>query len=527
MTTSPASQTAGTRCAADLAALFRARNPLMWMPTREEARAERVIFEACAAAGYSPVFWDCAAGVSTFDGKSIDSTLTDPGMALEACRTSNARQVWVFRDLSRWMQDATILRAVRNLCRQLPAVKRDVARALVVLTPSSDVPPDLAGHAAVVELPLPDRAEIGALLDAAVAALPEDKQAAAAPNGKREAAIDAAIGLTAEEVQSTFARSLIATSVTGVPTIDAGAVASEKRRVISREKVLEWYDPLPGGLDAVGGLEVLKEWLLQHRAAFTADAREYGLKAPKGALLVGPPGCGKSLTAKAIATAWGMPLLRLDLGALKSKFVGESEGNIRKALKVAETVAPCVLWCDEIEKALAGATQGGADGGVSQDSLGTILNWMQERAGSVFVIATANDVSKLPPELMRKGRFDELFSIDLPTAAERAAIVRAALREWKAPGADAINVPAVATATAEFVGAEIAALVPEAMFVSFADGKRDVTTDDLLAAARRTVPLSKTAADKIAAVRAWAQGRARAASVPEVSTQGNARALDI
>lgn len=252
------------------------------------------------------------------------------------------------------------------------------------------------------------------------------------------------------------------------------------------------------------------------RAAFSARARAYGLPAPKGALLVGVPGCGKSLTAKAVATAWGMPLLRMDLGALKSKYVGDSEANIRKALKVAEAVAPCVLWLDEIEKALSGATQGAADGGVSADALGAILSWMQDRAGSVFVVATANDVRSLPPELLRKGRFDDLFFVDLPTATERAAILAAALRSHgRDPSKIALQV--VAAATSEFTGAELAALIPEALFSAFADREREITTDDLIEAASNVVPLAKTASEKIKAVREWAQGRARPASIPEVT----------
>ena len=220
-----------------------------------------------------------------------------------------------------------------------------------------------------------------------------------------------------------------------------------------------------------------------------------------------------------------MPLLRLDLGALKSKWVGESEGNIRKALKVAETVAPCVLWLDEIEKALAGATQGAADGGVSSDALGAVLSWMQDRAGSVFVVATANDVTALPPELLRKGRFDEVFFTDLPSAAERGAILTAALRQHGR--AELVDVAAVGAAAVDFTGAEIAALVPDALFAAFADGEREITTADLCAAVAVTVPLARTAPEKIAALRTWAKGRARPASITTTTAQSSAPALDL
>jgi len=222
-----------------------------------------------------------------------------------------------------------------------------------------------------------------------------------------------------------------------------------------------------------------------------------------------------------------MPLLRLDLGALKSKWVGESEGNIRRALKVAETVSPCVVWLDEIEKALAGATQGAADGGVSGDALGTILSWMQERQGSVFVVATANDVRSLPPELLRKGRFDEVFWVDLPTTAERFAILTATLKQYGRTE-EVLNLPMLANVTQDFTGAEIAAMIPEALYSAFADGARPISTEDLLAAAKRTVPLAKTMGEKLEALRTWAKSRARPATPPDKAQSLDAgRKLDL
>lgn len=515
--------TAGAKCAADISALLRARNPLVWLVSREEARAERIVIEAAAAASYAPIFWDCAGGLTGPTGDTIDSRCTDPASACADLNGRSTRTVLVLRDAPAWFRDPTVVRSVRNLCRTLPQSPRDSARALIILTPSAEVPPELAGHAIVVDVPLPDREEVADLLDSAVAALPESMRAGAAANGTRERSIDAAVGLSAEEAASTFARSLIATR-----KIDPATVAAEKRRVISRERVLEWCEPHPAGLDGIGGLQTLKQWLGQRRTAFSQAARDYGLPAPKGCLLVGVPGTGKSLAAKAVATAWGMPLLRLDMGALKSKWVGESEGNIRRALKVAEAVAPAVLWLDEIEKALGGATQGAADGGVSSDALGVILSWMQDRAGSVFVIATANNVEALPPELLRKGRFDEVFFVDMPTRAERIEVLGAALRQYGQGKAADVDCARIAQATAGFVGAELAALVPEALFVAFADGARAVRTDDLLAAAKATVPLSKTAADKIAALRQWATGRARrAGATEEGDDRDSARALDL
>lgn len=336
-------------------------------------------------------------------------------------------------------------------------------------------------------------------------------------NGARDQAIDAAVGLTAEEVQSCYAKSLVQTR-----KIEPATVASEKKRVIARERVLEWYDPIPGGLDAVGGLDLLKTWLTQRRSAFSVAARKYGVPPPKGVLLVGVPGCGKSLTAKAVSTAWSVPLLRCDLNGLKGKFVGESEANLRRALRTAEAVSPCVLWLDEIEKALQGATSGSADGGVSADALGTILSWMQERQGQVFVVATANDVSSLPPELLRKGRFDDIFWVDLPSPTERVAILQAALKQYGRTLPQAALV-SVAASTVDFTGAELAALVPDALYAGFADGQREITAGDLTAAAKATVPMAKTSKEKIEKLRAWANGRARPATSTE-STQSTTNA---
>ncbi len=517
--------------AADVAALLRARNSLLWIVTREEARAESHLFEAAASAGFIARTWDVAQGATELGGQPVNGmqATADPAdmLAAIAARSRNGteRGVWIMRDLPTWLQGmpgAVTCRALRNLARTLPSTPRERAQAIIVLSPSGDVPPELAGHATVIEWPLPDRAEIAAILDAAIESLPEDIKANAAPNGTRDAAIDAAVGLSGEEAAACYARSLVQSR-----KIDPKTVAKEKKRVIARERVLEWFDPIPEGMDAVGGLDQLKAWLASRKDAYSPAARAYGLPAPKGALLVGIPGCGKSLTAKAIATAWSVPLLRVDLGALKSKFVGESEGNLRKAFAVIEALGRCVVWFDEIEKALAGATQGASDGGVSSDALGAILSWMQERQGSAFVIATANDVSALPPELLRKGRFDEVWGIDLPNPTERAAILGAALRTH-GRGAVTVDAAQVALACHDFTGSEIAALVPDALYAAFGDGAREITTADLLKAAGSVVPLAKTAAEKIAKLRTWAASNARPATTPETA-QGRpqGRAIDL
>lgn len=518
-----------TVAAEDVSALLRARNALLWIVTREEARVERYLVEAAAAAGYEPIFWDVVQGTTRPDNSRANYGSADPGEMLTyvqdcARQSSGTRTVWIMRDLHAWLSPpvGTVqLRQLRNLARLLPSTGRNNAQAIIVLTPVSEVPAELMGHTTVVEWPLPDRQEVTGILDAAIAALPEALRETALPADAKDAAIDAAIGLSGEEAASCYARSLVQSK-----KIDPVVVSKEKKRVIARERVLEWFDPLPGGLNAVGGLANLKVWLEQRKLAYSAKARAYGLPAPRGALLLGIPGTGKSLTAKAIATAWDVPLLRVDLGALKSKFVGDSEANLRRAFRVIESVGRCIVWCDEIEKSLAGATQGAADGGVSADALGFLLSWMQDRRGESFVLATANDVSKLPPELLRRGRFDDLWFCDLPTLTERAEIVRTALAAHNRGAAD-IDTVAVARACQGFTGSEIATLIPEALFTAFNDGEREITTVDLLHVAKGVVPLSKTASEKISAMREWAKGRARFASAPEVEQASTVRELDI
>lgn len=522
----------GQEIAADVASLLRARNPLIWITTREESRVERLLIEACASAKYAPVFWDVAAGVTRANGEQAGiGGSADPGDTLTAIRENastggSGRTVWIMRDLPVWfgggIQGASTLRALRNLTRYLPGVPRDNAQSVVILSPSADVPPELSSVATVVDWPLPDKQEIASILDAAIASLPDDMRTSAAPNGTRDAAIDAAMGLSSDEAAACYAKSLVSTR-----KIEPGIVAGEKKRVIAREKVLEWFDPLPGGLAAVGGLDNLKDWLITRSAAYTPAAREYGLPSPRGVMLVGVSGCGKTHTARAIATNWQCPLLKCDLGALKDKFVGASEAKLRTMLRTVEAVGRCVLFFDEIEKSLSGAVNGGADGGASSDQLGTLLQWMNDRTGDAFVVMTANDISGLPPEFLRKGRFDEIFFVDLPTTSERAAILTAALAKYGRT-ASGIDVVRVANETPQFTGAEMAAIVPDAMFAAFNDGARAIFTDDLLLAARTVTPLATTAKEKIAALKAWASTRARAASKPETAADVNhSRRIDL
>jgi len=287
-------------------------------------------------------------------------------------------------------------------------------------------------------------------------------------------------------------------------------VLNEKRHIIRESGALELY-PYTGSMNNVGGLGALKGWLDERQEAFSQDAREYGLSMPKGVALIGIPGTGKSLCAKVTAGHWGMTLLRMDVGAIFSGLLGSSEQNIREAIRIAEVIAPCVLWVDEIEKAFAGSM---GDSGTASRVFATFLTWMQEKTAPVFVFATANNVRRLPPELLRKGRFDEVFFLDLPTHGERIKILEVHLRErGYTMLSQRFNLGAVASATEGFVGAELQALVNDAMFPAFRDNRRELETEDLLNAAGEMVPLSASHQEHIEQLRMMVgNGQARNAS---------------
>ena len=521
----------------EITALLRARAALLWIASSEETRVEAALMNALPNA-MRIRFWDAVSGLTEYvplfpnapkdseDAKKFKVvTLSftpasygdpaklseqggqpcdDPLLMLRAIREVPQRCLYVLRDINAF-KDPITLRSLRNTATTVGSTPSAEQRSMVILTPSAEIPQDLLGQAQLLSYPLPDREDVTAIFDSLKFQEGVEKPSAST----REQAIEAALGLSAAEVQACFNRSIVTRRA-----IDPRVIVSEKKRVITRDKTLTWIDPDPRGLSAIGGLGVLKDWLSKRKGAFSEAARAYGLKAPKGMLLAGLPGGGKSLTAKCVSTAWNMPLLKLDLGGQKSKYVGDSEANIRKALATAEACAPCVLWIDEIEKALK---SGGEDGGVSADQIGTILSWMQDREAPVFVVATANDVRSLPPELLRKGRFDQLFWCDLPTSAERSEILQVSLRS--AGKGESVDIQALTKMTEGWVGAEIASIVPEAMFAAFSDSARDITTEDLLQAARSVVPLSTTMGAKLKEVRDFMAGKALNASYPEVAVQ--------
>ena len=371
----------------------------------------------------------------------------------------------------------------------------------------------------VVDFPLPSEQQIRQILDDKIKLNTESKVLTVdLGDDALERLAKAALGLTAFEADQAFAKAMVDDN--HLSAGDVAIVQQEKGQIVRKSGVLEMVTSTVK-LSDVGGLGNLKTWLTKRSGSWLDEAQLYGLPAPKGVLVTGVPGCGKSLTAKAMASAWSLPLIRLDIGRIFGGLVGESEQNMRSALKTAEAVAPCVMWIDEIEKGFAAGASGTGDSGTSARVFGTFLTWMQEKTSAVFVMATANNISLLPPEFLRKGRFDEIFFIDLPTTVERKMIfslhVTARLKAGPALGDLVVDdglTDALAALTEGYSGAEIEQSVISACFDAF-DGRRALTSDDLQRAITNTVPLSVTQAEQIAALRAWADVRAVAASAPE------------
>ena len=492
----------------ELATYLRAKYPLTYVVTNEERRVEREAAAVAASLGYETWLWSCVSGFTSPDGQELNAA-NDPLQALGIIKDAKRRVLYILRDYHPFLDvrtnpaNAVGVRALRELARSLRSAPREEARAVLFIAPVLVVPEELRTDVAVLEWALPTRAELRAAVVEITSALPPDVAANVTPETTDDVA-DGGVGLTLEEASDSVARSLVATR-----GLDRSIVSREKKQAVARGGLLEWVEPSES-LSSVGGYAALKSWLLEREKAFSPEARAFGLPEPKGVLCVGVPGCGKSLLAKAVATAWRRPLLRLDVGRLFGALVGQSESQLRAALKTAEACAPCVLWLDEVEKAFAGMGSGAADGGTSTRVFGGFLTWMQERRSPApFVFATANDVSSLPPELLRKGRFDDVFFVDLPTPDERRDVWTAQFARYKqAVPADMSDLVGKSDG---FSGAEIEAALVAAMFTAFASGS-PLNATHVMGELAQTVPLSKTAAEKIDALRAWAKGRARNAS---------------
>ena len=511
-----------------LALLFRARFPVLYVESFEE---HRVLGEISAVATdqtvmrtVRPVYvWSAIRGFAGPDGKTENGT-TDPKKALEWVIRQQSPGVFVMLDLHSHLgddhrpADPTLVRLLREVSATFQS--GTTARALIIVAPLLRIPPELEKDITLVDFPLPGETEIRSVLDGMIAAnTSSDSRIRIEVDAVgRERLAKAALGLTLHEATNAFARAMVDDGV--LRNEDVQIVLEEKKQTIRKSGLLEFVT-VDIDLNDVGGLQNLKRWLIKRNNSWMDEAAEYGLPAPKGVLMTGIPGCGKSLTAKAIAAAWELPLLRLDIGKVFAGLVGSSEQNMRQAIRSAEATAPCVLWLDEIEKGFSGVSGDGGDGGTSSRVFGSFLTWMQEKSAPVFVIATANKVDRLPPEFLRKGRFDEIFFVDLPTRAERRDVwslhLNKRLKTSRAAGAVTITddlLDQMADASEGYSGAEIEQAVVAALFDAFAE-RRSLSEADLFRALTNMVPLSITQAEQIAAVRAWAANRAVAATATE------------
>lgn len=486
----------------ELELYIRARFTLIVLVTVEEERAIELIKSLCEQTQRACISWDLADGFQPIVNAIGNlPTARDPLTALEQIDKWEGTALFVLKDFHEAWGNAQIKRKLRSVAQRLKYTRKTI----VITTPTSQLPLELRDEAVLLELPLPDARELDAVLERLLQTPGVKTQLT--PLG-REKLVQAALGLTAAQAQRVFAKAIVADGM--LDDRDIGIITEEKKQVIRESEALEFYT-VSETIDDVGGLGVLKEWLRLRERAFTQQAREYGLPAPKGVALIGIPGTGKSLVAKMIGGLWRMPLLRLDVGALFGSLVGESEERTRRALRLAETIAPCVLWIDEMEKALA---HGGLDSGTSTRVFGTILTWMQEKRAPVFVVATANNIQSLPPELLRKGRFDEVFFLDLPTYEERKEIFAVHLRKRGRLPQD-YDLDLLARKSQGYVGAEIEQAIIDAMYIGFHAG-REFTTEDILQSLKRQVPLSIAQREVIEALRQWLrEGRAQSASFQE------------
>jgi SpoVK/Ycf46/Vps4 family AAA+-type ATPase len=485
---------------AELSLTLRARYPIVYIPSHEEERAEAVITAIAKSLNRGVYIWDFVDG---YQGNPTDAGVgkRNPLQALELVEKVARGAVFILRDFDRFLDDVAIARKLRNLARRLKGEPQNI----IILASQVNIPDRLGEVITILEFPLPESAEIRQ----------EIQQMLADTQNKTQiefSALDELVrssqGLSLDRLRRVLAKAIAENGYLRADDVDL--ILEEKRQSIRQTQILDFY-PSTTEISDIGGLDNLKEWLLRRGGSFSERARQYGLPHPRGLLLAGIQGTGKSLTAKAISHHWHLPLLRLDVGRLFAGLVGESESRTRQMIQLAEALAPCVLWIDEIDKAFSGADSRG-DSGTTSRVFGTFLTWMAEKTSPVFIVATANNIRQLPPELLRKGRFDEVFFVGLPNQTERQQIFNVHLRKFRPHNLRAYDIDRLAYETPDFSGAEIEQAIIEAMHIGFSQD-RDFTTDDILEAASQIVPLAQTAQAEIQFLQEWAtSGKARLAS---------------
>ena len=494
--------------ALEIATLVRARYPLLAVMSWEEERVLANLSTVAEQLDKKLFEWSITRGFinhrNAHNPRSEGKKGTrDPVVVLKEVLDLTEPCLVVLKDFHQFLREPAVRRGLRDIARAL----RFTNTTVVIVAPPFSIPQDLEKDITIVDFPLPNVVEIHDLLrriEAEVTAPGQGFEVTRDPEGRKRL-VEAALGLTLGEAENVYARILVEHS--RLTSEEVPAVFSEKKQIIRKSGLLEYVE-VRERLEDIGGLNSLKRWLTERQIGFTERAREFGLPTPRGVLLTGVQGCGKSLAAKAVAALYGMPLLRLDMGSVFGSLVGESESQIRKALALAQSISPCVLWIDEIDKGLAGLKgSGSSDSGTAQRVFGTLVTWMQENTRPVFVIATANNITVLPPELLRKGRFDEIFFVDLPDLVARELIFRIHLRRLKRNPADFDLMP-LAEITDGFSGAEVEAAVIAGLFRALSQ-TRELETGDIVAAIAETFPLSRTMGEEILRIREWAKGRAR------------------
>jgi SpoVK/Ycf46/Vps4 family AAA+-type ATPase len=485
----------------DLALLIRARYSLIYIPTIEEERVEKSIEQVAKQLENRPVYiWDFVDG---YQGNPNDRGFgrRNPLQALEFIDklSPNEPGIFILRDYHRFLEDVSVARKLRNLGRKFKAEPKN----LIILAPQISIPNDLSEAITILEFPLPNAEEIRSEISKLLQATQQNLATSALDDLVR-----ASQGLSLDRVRRVLGRAIAEHQ--SIEPADVESILEEKRQTIRQTQILDFY-PTSAQMEDIGGLDNLKEWLVRRGGSFSDKARQYGLPHPRGLLLVGIQGTGKSLTAKAIAHHWHLPLLRLDVGRLFAGLVGESESRTRQMIQLAEALSPCILWIDEIDKAFGGLDSKG-DAGTTSRVFSTVVTWLAEKTSAVFVVATANNVQALPPEILRKGRFDEIFFVGLPSQTERRSIFAVHLQKVRAQNLRDFDLDRLAAETPSFSGAEIEQILVEAMHIGFSQN-RDFTTNDILEAASQTIPLAVTAQEQINALQEWANsGRARLAS---------------
>ena len=474
----------------DLEVLIKSHNPIIAVETVEEARLDQILHEIAWEANLPYFVWDCNRGLQRTPGSGAVYKTADPKAAMDAVAEIDSG-VFLFRDLEDFLQDHTVERKLRDLVNEFGPEK-----TVVFVARDGEAHQDIRELLVYYPLPLPSTSELREMLDSFIASI-KGKARIELDEADTARILDNLRGLTTFEAQRALSQAVVADNA--FDEEDVRLLANIKKRFIEKDNLVEYISP-EDNFTVVGGLDNLKQWIAKRKVAFAEN--EFDLPAPKGVLMIGVPGCGKTLCARAIANELRVGLIKLDPGRLYNKYIGESEANLRKVLKMAESLAPVVLLVDEIEKVMPSGEQSASDAGLGARIFGTFLSWLQDKDKPVFVVATSNNIRALPPELTRKGRFDEIFFVDLPDERVRTIIFDIHLKRRKVdPGA--VNVEELVALTEGFSGAEIEELILSALY-SVAGGAGPLTTELLKEELKTSIPLSRRDAERIADLRAWA-----------------------